>query len=332
MSVLFIEYINTCTLISITITLLFYNIQQEDTMITYTLHIDTLKLQVVFINSFEQREVMNKVTKALTTTFPFLTIIYGKSKKGVLTHCAYTAGTKILELTSGAYKDIYKRTLYYINVEVAGLKQYNNFDKIKSDCLKRVIAYFNTNEINFVYNGIDIAVDIQCLYAFIYAFCNKKAAGVKYYTVFEYQPYPTSHYIEKYNRTHNRVMKRSYVYDKSIKENNLIYPLTRFELKLQSSFFNRYPYQSGMLQNELDRYHILYFHTLEEKNAALSLYAQHEDSIRRRDLHKLGLDKYRLLPDTSHLESELVELYNLYEHDLDLPIEEVDNGFDWLFD
>lgn len=302
-------------------------------MINYTVEVDTLKIQIDFISNTEQREVMDRLARALHTTYPFLNVNYNTNPipKGAYTHSVVTAGTKILELVSGAYKDMHKRTIYFITVEVAGLKQYNNNDKIAMDCLRRVVAFLNSNMIQFSYTGIDIAVDMVCPFIYTYAFCNKKAAGVKYYKVFEYQPYSTTHYLEKYDNTHNRVMKRSYLYDKSIKENNITYPITRFELKLQSSFFNRYSYQYGMLQSELNRYHILYFPTLQEKDAALSLYAQHEDTIRRRDLHTLGLERYRIYPDTSGIEDFLMGLYNVYEHDLDLPVVEVDSEFDFLF-
>ena len=85
----------------------------------------------------------------------------------------------------------------------------------------------------------------------------------------------------------------------------------------------------GVLEKELDRYHILCFPTLQEKAIALSMYAQYENIIRRRDLHKLGLDRYRIYPNTSDVEDFLVSLYNVYEHDLDLPVEKVDMGFNF---
>ena len=63
------------------------------------------------------------------------------------------------------------------------------------------------------------------------------------------------------------------------------------------------------------------------------LYGATKGNIRRRDLHKLGLDRYRLLPNTSEIEWFLTELYNVYEHDLDLPVEEMDNSWiDEYFD
>lgn len=303
-------------------------------MINYTVNIDTLKLQIDFINDNEQREVMYELARALETTFPFLKVNYNTNtnSNGAYTHTVNTGRATILVLTTGAYKDIDTRTIYFITVEIAGLKQYHKNDKIALDCLIRLVAYLNTHEIRFEYTGIDVAVDLQSFFAFTYAFCNKKAPRVQYYNVYEKQPYLTTRYIEKYINTHNQVMKRSKLYYKPAKDKYIKYPITRFELKLQSSFFNKYPYRYGMLQDELERYHILYFPTLDEKDTALSIYAQYEESIRRRDLHKLGLDRYRILPDTSEIEWFLTELYNVYEHDLDLPVEEVDNGFDWLFD
>jgi len=297
----------------------------------FTVVIDTLKLQIDFTDSSNQREVMNSITKAICTTFPFLMVKYDTNTKrnATLTHSVYSAGKTILKLTSGAYQDSAKNTIYFITVEIAGLKQYSIHDEIAHNCLVRIVAYFNTNTIDFFYTGIDIAVDMLCPFAYTYGFCNKKAPHVNYYQVYEPQHHTTTHYIEKYHRTHNRVMKRAYLYDKSIKENSLIAPITRFELKLQPRFFHKNAYMLHALQSELDRYHILYFATLEEKDIALWLYAQHEQSIRRRDLHKLGLDRYRIYPDTSEIERFLFSLYDIYESDLDLPVAVTDNGFDW---
>lgn len=300
-------------------------------MIQYTVHIDRLKLQIDFLNSSKQREIMDELVRALYTSYPFLNVEYNTNhmSSGAYTNAIYTGGSKILELTSGAFKDKNKRTIYFITVEIAGLKQYNKNDKITYDCLIRVVAYLNTYMIDFNYTGIDIAVDMECPFVNTYGFCNKKSARKKnYYKVGEIQPYATTHYIEKYNHTHNRVMKRSYLYDKSIKQGNIYYPLTRFELKLQSNLFNRHPYTASMLQEQLDKYHILYFPTVDEKYQALSLYAANEDTIRRRDLHKLGLEQYRIVPDISEIEDLLIELYDVREHDLGLPVKSVDDKFD----
>lgn len=46
-------------------------------------------------------------------------------------------------------------------------------------------------------------------------------------------------------------MKRAYLYDKSFKV-NINCNITRFELKLQSNFFNRHSFIQGVLKKELD--------------------------------------------------------------------------------
>lgn len=297
----------------------------------HTTNIDTLKLQIDFRFSSEQREVMNNISEYLITTYSFLNVTYDTSTNVALTHRVHTAGTKILELVSGSYQNIYKNTIYFIAIEFAGLKRYNKFDKIAMDCLIRVVAYLNTNNILFNFTGIDIAVDIHIPFINTYSFCNKKAPHVTYYTTYEKQPYASTQYIEKFLLTHHRVMKRAYLYDKSIKEEDLCYNITRFELKLQSNFFNKHPFMVGVLEKELDRYHILCFPTLQEKAIALSMYAQYENIIRRRDLHKLGLEQYRILPYTNKIDSFLFSLYTIYESDLNLAITSEDDGFDFNF-
>jgi hypothetical protein len=306
-------------------------------MMNHTTEIDTIKLQVEFLNGDDQRAVLNGIVYALLSTYSQLHIKYNTgSNKGLQVHIIYTAGTKILELKtgsflSGSYQDKKRLSIYYVSVEIAGLKKYNiQRDKISQDCLLRVCAYLNTNMIRFEITEIDLCVDMLCPYENTYAFCNKKAAGVKYYKVDEPQDNATTHYVEKYNHTHNRVMKRAYLYDKRIKEGTINFTITRFELKLQSRYFGAYEFGSTTLSENLEKYHVLFFPTQEEKRAALSLYKKHEGNIRRRDLHRLGLDYYRVYPDTGAIEFFLFSLYAVYEHHLNFPSNSmVDNGFDF---
>ena len=305
-------------------------------MMNYTTGIDTLSLQIDFTNNNQQQEVMYNIINALLSSYN-LQIRYNTNrfKKGLLIHSVYTAGKKILELKSGSYSKRFNKEskgliIYYITIEFAGLKRYNNkIDDISGKCLKRVVAYLNTNSIRFDISALDIYVDLFTKIDYTYTFCNKKAAGVKYYSIYDRQPYSSTHYIENFNNTHNRVMKRAYLYDKSLKESSINCNITRFELKLQSNFFNRYNFQLGTLNKELDRYHILYFSTQQEKDAVLAYYAPYENNIRRRDLHKLGLDRYRVIPDTKEIEYFLFSLYNIYESDLGFVREKVDMGFNF---
>ena len=58
-------------------------------MMNYTVHIDTLKLQINFINSSKQREVMDRLARALHTTYPFLKVNYNTNPipNGVHPYC-----------------------------------------------------------------------------------------------------------------------------------------------------------------------------------------------------------------------------------------------------
>ena len=59
------------------------------------------------------------------------------------------------------------------------------------------------------------------------------------------------------------------------------------------------------------------------------LYGATKSNIRRRDLHKLGLDIYRIIPDTKEIEYFLFTLFNIYESDLGFVREKVDMGFNF---
>ena len=59
------------------------------------------------------------------------------------------------------------------------------------------------------------------------------------------------------------------------------------------------------------------------------LYGAAKSNIRRRDLHKLGLDRYRVIPDTKEIEYFLFSLYNIYESDLGLAVNDRGNGFNF---
>jgi len=292
----------------------------------FTVGIDSIQLQVEVLEGDKQRAIANGIKKALSSTFSSLYGFETYKKKNLSIYTFFTAATRIMELKtgiylSGHYKDKKRYPIYYISIEMAGLKSYDaQADELSFDCLVRVVAYLNTHVIRFNINSLDVYVDMQCPFAFTYAFCNKKASGVKYYDVYEPQPYTSTIYIEKYDHTHKRVMKRAYLYDKSLKERNMNRSITRFELRLQPRFFSRFNhFLWSELRDELDRYHILCFPTLEEKHMALLQYAQYAPLIRRRNLYRLGLDRYRIIPNISGVENFLFELLIIQEHLLNLP-------------
>ena len=181
--------------------------------------------------------------------------------------------------------------------------------------LMKVISLFNFYNINFEVIGLDLFVDVDKPFENMFAFCNKKVGGVKYYKTLENQHNIGTHYIEKLNNTHKNVMKRAYLYDKSLKE-KLLFPITRFELKIQTRFFNRNKmnvffdrkmFYTNLLNRLMESYHILYFRSLVLKNQELTSYALFEDT-RRRDFYKLSLNNYRIIPNISNVVDDLLNL------------------------
>ena len=299
----------------------------------YTVGIDNVKLQIDLLSAEKQNQAMNGILYALTSTYNTLHVNYGNPNKGIITNTVFTAGKKILEIKSGIYlagskKDKKRKTIYYISIELAGTKQYTPYDDVATNCLVRMCAFLNSNSYPFTFTGIDVCVDIQCPMFRTLVFCNRKASGVKYYTIDEKQPYSRTRYIEKYNRTHKHVMRRSYVYDKRL--DTSLEHITRFEMKLQARYFNKNRYDDNTIKANLDKYHILHFPTANERIDALELYRANEGTIRRRDLHKLGLERFRIYPDTKEINDFLFSLYEVYEDDLGLPVitQQSDNLFD----
>lgn len=191
-------------------------------------------------------------------------------------------------------------TTYYITLEFAGLMSYNEkLDKTSNDTLLKTCAYLNTKNITFKLTGMDICIDLNTKYENVLALCTRKSPKTEYYRANEVQFYDTTSYLEKIPRIKlNLAVQRTYLYDKSIKE-NLPNNLTRFEVKLQPKFFNknRNNIISGII-NVLDRYHVMYLPNKKEKNYLMEQY-DNQHILRHRDIKRLKFNKYRCHPDIS---------------------------------
>jgi hypothetical protein len=221
-------------------------------------------------------------------------------------------------VSSGECEEKEGVVVYYTHrCPFAGLKSYNyKKDNLMNKYLMMVISYLNLNFINFEVIGLDLFVDVDKPFENMFAFCNKKVGKVKYYKTLEKQYHFGTHYIEKFNNTHKNVMRRAYLYDKSLKE-NLFLTITRFELKIQTRFFNRNKidnffdkkiFYTNLLNRLIESYHILYFRSIAVKKNELASYAFLEDNIRRRDIYKLFLNHYRIIPDISNVVDDLLNL------------------------
>lgn len=285
--------------------------------------LDRIKLRVEFFDSNEQSEFIIALKSLLSDSIEKM-YFKDNSQNNSLFINGYYQRNKYLSIVSSCYsKSMFinrKKNLvpiFSVTVEFAGLKSYNDKkDILMKKYLMKVISYLNFNLINFEIIGLDLFVDVDKPFKNMFAFCNKKVGKVKYYKTLEKQYHFGTHYIEKFNNTHKNIMRRAYLYDKSLKE-NLFLPITRFELKIQTRFFNRNKidnffdkkiFYTNLLNRLIESYHILYFRSIAIKNLELASYAFLEDNIRRRDIYKLFLNYYRIIPDISNVVDDLLNL------------------------
>ncbi|WP_418185467.1 hypothetical protein ACNSOS_00215 [Aliarcobacter vitoriensis] len=293
--------------------------------------LDRIKLRVEFFDLKEQSEIITALKSLLSDGIEKMYFKDTFNNNSLFIN-GYYQKNKYLSIIGSSYnKSIFIKKkknivpIFSVTVEFAGLKSYNyKKDNLMNKYLMKVISYLNLNFINFEVIGLDLFVDVDKPFKNMFAFCNKKVGKVKYYKTLEKQYNIGTHYIEKFNNTHKNVMKRAYLYDKSLKE-NLLLPITRFELKIQTRFFNRNKiddlfdkkiFYTNLLNRLIESYHILYFRSIIVKNIELDSYAFFEDTMRRRDIYKLFLNNYRIIPDISNVVDDLINLLVYCNRDL----------------
>jgi hypothetical protein len=147
------------------------------------------------------------------------------------------------------------------------------------------------------------------------AICTQKSPKTQYYGLTEKQNYTTTTYIEKITEDKfDKAVLRAYLYDKSLKE-HLDYAITRFELKLQPKFFNKHGFNVWYLENTLARYYVMYFEDIEIKNTKIEAYNSYQ-TVRKRELKRLGFDTYRLYADMNTISNFIHRMCHIYIHPL----------------
>jgi hypothetical protein len=202
---------------------------------------------------------------------------------------------------------------YYIAVSFYGLKSHIEIlDILSNGCLFAVCGILNTLNINYVFTELDVCLDITAKIDNVLAICTTKLPRTEYYNVNNSFYNGDSVYIEKFTKDKlNYYSQRAYVYNKAKKE-NLKFPLTRFELKLQKSFFsNELDFET--IVNALNRYTVMYFPNIYEKSRIVDKYNSYS-RVSKRDIYRMGLDRYRLKPDVVEIERFIDNLkkYRLY--------------------
>lgn len=210
-------------------------------------------------------------------------------------------------------------TTYYIAIEFAGLKRYHEqLDAMSNKTLLSVCAYLNSRSIFYKLTGLDICIDLQMKFENVLALCTKRSPKTSYYTTNESQRYETTNYIEKIADRHkDEVLQRAYLYDKSFKE-GLPYVLTRFELKLQQKFFNKY--RDALVYSiykALEKYHVMYVPVKKERQYLREEYDNHP-ILRDRDIKRIGFDSYRCHFDITAINSFILRIFSIKEQDLSL--------------
>ncbi len=205
-------------------------------------------------------------------------------------------------------------TTYYIAITFAGLKSHLlKIDIFSNTILFKVCAYLNTRYVSFKVTALDISLDLYTKYGNILALCTNKSPKTGYYTAYEQQPFLSTSYIEKIPHYKAKdAVQRAYLYDKASKE-SLPFPLTRFEVKLQSKFFsnNRQSLQFAIAK-ALNKYHVMYVANKKEKHSLMAQY-DNTPALRQRDIKRLGLDSYRCYPDMAVIVAFINDIYTVNE-------------------
>ena len=242
-------------------------------MMTYSTEIDTVSIQIDCSSLEEQQGISFMLCRAVT-----------EYNKVYISDNIFTKEREILFNNNRLGKirlgmnpiwnksDRQHYMNYYITVSFYGLKSHIGIlDNLSIGCLFAVCGILNTFNINYVFTELDVCLDISAKIDNVLAICTTKLSRTEYHLVNNSFYSGDTVYIEKISKdkmSHNS--QRAYVYNKAKKE-NLNYPLTRFELKLQKSFFKK-ELDFATIVNALNRYTVMYFPNIYEKNMIVDKY------------------------------------------------------------
>ncbi|MDN5071750.1 hypothetical protein O8C76_12000 [Aliarcobacter butzleri] len=203
---------------------------------------------------------------------------------------------------------------YYVVVSFYGLKSHIEIlDNLSNGCLFAVCGILNTFNFNYVFTELDVCLDMNIKMDNILAICTTKLPRTEYHLLNNSFYNGDTVYIEKISKDRiNYNSQRAYVYNKAKKE-NLKFPLTRFEIKLQKLFFINNEFDFEIIINTLNRYAVMYFKNISEKNMIINKYNSYS-RVSKRDIEKMELNKYKLEFDVSKIEDFINNLksYKLY--------------------
>ncbi len=262
---------------------------------TYSTEIDTVSLQIDCKSIEEQQNITFSISRAIEDYNKVFIKdnIYTKERE------IFFKRNKIATIRLGMnpIKNLFTGRIeinYYIVVSFAGLKRYNDIlDNFSHKCVLTTCRFLNTFNIGYKFIEFDICLDIFSNIDNVLAVCTTKLPRTEYYFANHSFYNGNTVYIEKINN--NRLSfnsQRAYLYNKSNKE-KLLYPLTRFEVKLQKLFFLNNEFDADLMVSAFNRYTVMYFEDINEKNTIVNKYNAYT-RVSKREIDKLCLNKYKL--------------------------------------
>ena len=283
--------------------------------VTYSTEVDTASIQVNCSSLEEQQGISFMIGRAVTEYNRVYITDNNFTKEREILFNNNRLGTIRLGMNPirNKFTKQYDEMNYYIVVSFYGLKSHIGIlDNLSKGCLFAVCGILNTFNFNYVFTELDVCLDMNTKMDNILAICTTKLPRTEYHFLNNSFYNGDTVYIEKISKDRiNYNSQRAYLYNKAKKE-NLQYPLTRFELKLQKSFFkNDLDFET--IVNALNRYTVMFFPTIYEKIRIVDKYNSYS-RISRRDIDRIGLDIYRLKPDVVKIERFIDNLkkYRLY--------------------
>ncbi|MFY4857135.1 hypothetical protein ACOTVL_01590 [Aliarcobacter butzleri] len=280
----------------------------------YSTEIDTVSIQINCSNLEVQQGISFMISRAVTEYNKVYIKDNAYTKQREILFNNNRLGTIRLGMNPIWNKFTRKSVInYYVVVSFYGLKSHIEIlDNLSNGCLFTVCGILNTFNFNYVFTELDVCLDMNIKMDNILAICTTKLPRTEYHLLNNGFYNGDTVYIEKISKDRiNYNSQRAYVYNKAKKE-NLRFPLTRFEIKLQKLFFINNEFDSEIIINTLNRYAVMYFKNISEKNMIINKYNSYS-RVSKRDIEKMELNKYKLEFDVLKIEDFI---NNLKSHKL----------------
>lgn len=278
--------------------------------ITVDTHIDTVGFRCVS-NSKEERDCLFNQIVGFISKRKMVGIEYDKKRSTKYYQITkFQSGNTTLGTIAKSYYEnttsSFNSDYWYINLNFYGLKRYH---KIKDDAsmllVKTIAAYLNTYDIHFGLIETDIAMDIHSKIENILAVCIRRSANVDYLPLGDLdddgnliQEDEGTYNIEKFEsfKSKKNAMSRAYLYNKRKKELekfkfDIGFELTRFEVKLQKRYFVKNQYCTGVIYKTLDKYAVLAFEDIKQKEILIQKCNSAKSSKKRREVIEDAIER-----------------------------------------